>query len=104
MSAPIMVNEQFKPLEETKSIDAKNRVTFSPSLIKAYRKKKVSGFAVFLGKKGDILLRPMSLVPSQKLWAKRAREDRVAIKKGLEEIKAGKGTVITDLDTFFKSL
>ncbi len=97
----ITVKERFKPMQGTKSLDAKNRLTLSGNLASIYSKHNVSGFSVFVGVDGDILLRPMSTVPAKNLWTKKAIK---AVKKGAAEIKAGKSRHVKDLDSFLEQL
>ena len=100
-TSAITVKERFKPLEGTRSLDTKNRLTLSRKVVRLFNKKHVNGFSVYMGREGDILLRPMSYVPSKDLWSKKVR---AAVKKGSAELKAGKYRHVKDLDSFFKEL
>lgn len=97
----ITIKERFKHLDETKALDTKNRITLSHKVVTVFHKKHVNAFALYVGQDGDILLRPISYVPSKSLWSKKAI---LAVRKGVSEIKVGKMHKTSNLDNFFEQL
>ncbi len=100
-TAGITVRGRFKPLDQNRSLDTKNRLTLSNKLVTIFHKKHVNAFSLYLGQDGDILLRPISYVPSKELWSKKSV---LAVKKGVSDIKSGKLSKTSDLDSFFEQL
>ncbi len=97
----IIIKERFKPLAGTKQLDTKNRLTLSGKVVQLFDKNRVNGFSIYVGREGDILLRPMSYVPTKSPWSKKAL---LAVKKGITEVKAGKTKNVKDLEEFFEQL
>ncbi len=97
----ITIKERFKPLAGTKQLDTKNRLTLSGKVVRLFDKSRVNGFSIYVGREGDILLRPMSYMPTKSPWSKKAL---MAVKRGVAEIKAGKTRQVKDLDEFFEQL
>jgi hypothetical protein len=100
----ITVREEFIPYQ-TKTPDSKGRITLGGKLKKLIGKKVlVESYQVFLGKNGDILLRPMVTIPSSEAWVYRNPEVTGKIRKGLEEARQGKAERVDDLDSFLDNL
>jgi len=102
---PVMtLKEDFTSLD-FKPLDSKNRITLSGKILKSLVKKmKFDAFQVFLGKNGDILLRPTISIPSSEAWLYKNKKALKSVEKGLEEAREGKGTVVKDLDSFLEKL
>ncbi len=99
----ITVKEEFIPYQ-TKTPDSKGRITLGGKLKKLIGKKvRVESYQVFVGKNGDILLRPMVSIPSSEAWVYQT-EAAGKIRKGLEEAREGKTERVEDLDTFLRDL
>lgn len=62
------------------------------------------GFQVFLGKNWDILLRPAVSSPANEAWVYKNPKVIGALRKGLEDAKAGRIIHIDNLEEFFKNL
>ena len=93
-------NQQFIPVD-VKSIDAKNRITLGEKVIKQISGQgRVTQFQVFLGQEGDILLRPLTAIPSREAWIYEKPELIGKIRKGLQEAKEGKTEIIEDSGQF----
>jgi len=91
------VNKSFIPID-IKSIDTKNRITIGEKIIKRISgQNKVSQFQVFIGQDGDILLRPLTAIPSREAWIYEKPELIGQIRNGLHEAKNGKIEKIEDL-------
>ena len=92
------VNKSFIPID-IKSIDTKNRITIGEKIIKRISgQNKVSQFQVFIGQDGDILLRPLTAIPSREAWIYEKPELIGQIRNGLQEAKNGKIEKIEDLE------
>jgi|ERR1035437_1325077 hypothetical protein len=100
----IEVNEEFMPYG-TKQLDSKDRITLGGKLKKILGDKMaVEGFQVFVGKDGDILLRPSVSIPAREAWVFKNPEVIGAIRQGIEDAKAGRLIRVDDLKDFLKKL
>ena len=99
----ITVHEDFMQVD-TKEADSKNRIGLGK--VKKYLspKTRIDSFKVFVGKEGDVLLRPSASIPSRELWLYQDASAYSKVKKGLLESKEGKTEKITDLAKFLKGL
>ncbi len=98
------VKEDFTPLD-LKPVDSKNRITLSGKILKTLvERMEFDAFQIFLGKNGDILLRPVISVPSNEAWLYQNKKALASVQKGLKEAHEGKGTVVKDLDSFLEKL
>ncbi|MFZ7133510.1 MAG: hypothetical protein ACOWWR_14260 [Eubacteriales bacterium] len=62
------VHHGFIPFD-IKSIDTKNRIIIGEKIIRRISgQNKVNQFQVFIGQDGDILLRPLTAIPSREVW------------------------------------
>jgi hypothetical protein len=96
--------EMFMPVD-TRSLDSKHRITLGGKLQKLIAgKMKFDSYQVFLGKKGDILLRPSVSVPSTEAWVYRNPEAIGRIRQGLKEAAEGKAEKVDDLESFLDNL
>ena len=92
------VKQGFIPVA-IKSIDAKNRITIGEKIIKRISgQNKVNQFQVFIGQDGDLLLRPLTAIPSREAWIYEKPELIGQIRNGLQEAKNGKIEKIEDLE------
>lgn len=92
------IHQSFIPID-IKSIDTKNRITMGEKIIKRISgQNKVSQFEVFIGQEGDILLRPLTTIPSREAWIYEKPGLIGQIRQGLQEAKEGKTEKIENLE------
>jgi len=90
--------QEFIPFD-VKFIDSKNRITIGEKIIKKISgQNKVNQFQIFIGQDGDILLRPLTAIPSREAWIYEKPELIGQIRKGLQEVKDGKVEKIENLE------
>ena len=95
-------NQEFMPID-IRSMDSKNRITLGEKIIrKISGQTRVNQFQVFIGQDGDILLRPLTSIPSREAWIYEKPELIGQIRKGLQEAKEGKTETIESLDEFLE--
>lgn len=100
----IKIDERFVSVG-IKTVDSKNRINLGGKILKIIDSKgKAEAYRVFIGKEGDILLRPVVAVPAREAWIYEHPEILRKIRKGLDEAGNGKGKKVSDLDRFFKEL
>jgi hypothetical protein len=100
----IEVKEEFMPYG-TKALDSKDRITLGGRLKEIIGiKMSVEGFMVYVGKNGDILLRPSVSVPSSEAWIYENPGVIGSVRKGLQEAGEGKLTRVNDIASFLKKL
>ena len=98
------IKEKFIPVD-TRTLDSKHRITLGGRLYKLMMSKmKIDSYRVFVGKEGDILLRPAVSIPSSEAWVYRNPEVIGKIRKGLEEAREGKTEKVNDLKEFLDNL
>jgi hypothetical protein len=100
----ININEEFMPYH-TKPLDSKYRITLGNRLARLIGKRiNVEAFKIFVGKNGDILLRPTVSIPSNEAWVYRNLKVIARVRAGLEEAREGKTERVDDLDSFLENL
>jgi len=100
----IDIHEEFIPYH-TKLLDSKHRITLGGKLTKALGKRmNVDAYMIFIGRKGDILLRPTVSISSNEAWVYRNPKVIGSVRKGLEEAREGKTERVDDLDSFLENL
>ncbi|MFH1867893.1 MAG: hypothetical protein ABH843_02875 [Candidatus Omnitrophota bacterium] len=101
----ININEKFLPIE-TKSIDFKNRINLGTKIIKLISRifNRADAYQVFIGKEGDILLRPVVSIPSREAWVYKNPKVIKQIRQGLDEAAKGELEKIDNIDEFLKDL
>ena len=98
------VKEMFM-LVDTRSLDSKHRITVGGRLQKLIAgKMKIDSYQVFIGKDGDILLRPAVSVPSSEAWVYRNPAVIGKIRQGLKEAAEDKTEKVDDLEKFLSDL
>ena len=98
------VKEMFM-LVDTRPLDSKHRITVGGKLQKLIAgKMNIDSYQVFIGKEGDILLRPAVSIPSNEAWAYRNPEVIDRIRQGLKDAAEGKVEKVDDLENFLKDL
>ena len=86
----INVHEEFIQYH-AKYLDSKHRITLGDKLTKALGKRRnVDAYMMFIGREGDILLRPTVSIPSNEAWIYRNPKVVGNVRKGLEEAGGGK--------------
>jgi hypothetical protein len=91
--------QEFIPFD-VKFIDSKNRITIGEKIIKKISSQnRISQFQVLIGQDGDILLRPLTAIPSREAWIYEKPELIDQIRKGLQDAKEGKTEKIENLET-----
>ncbi|MBU4312261.1 MAG: hypothetical protein KJ706_06060 [Candidatus Omnitrophica bacterium] len=100
----IKVDEKFVSVG-IKTVDSKNRINLGEKILKVIDSKgKADAYKIFIGKEGDILLRPVVTIPANEAWIYEHPEVLKKIRKGLDEAGKGKTKKVSDLDKFFKEL
>ena len=90
-------NQKFIPFD-IRLIDSKNRITIGQKILKKVSgQNKVNQFQVFIGQDGDILLRPLTAIPSREAWIYEKPEVIKQIRQGLQEAKDGNVEKIENL-------
>lgn len=98
------VKEMFM-LVDTRPLDSKHRITVGGRLQKLMAgKMKIDSYQVFIGKEGDILLRPAVSVPSSEAWVYHNSAVIGKIRQGLKEAAEGKTEKVDDLEKFLSDL
>ncbi|RKY30791.1 MAG: hypothetical protein DRP74_06240 [Candidatus Omnitrophota bacterium] len=96
-----IISEKFKEVD-VKTVDSKNRISLGEKVLRLFT--KVDAFKVFVGKEGDILLRPMVNIPSREAWIYQNPKVLNQIRQGLAEAQQGKTEKAEDLDDFLEGL
>lgn len=100
----VEVKEKFMPVD-TRPLDSKHRITLGGRLQRFMMSKmKIDSYQVFVGKNGDILLRPAVSIPSSEAWVYRNPEVIGKIRRGLSEAAEGKTEKADDLEIFLDNL
>jgi hypothetical protein len=100
----VEVKEKFMSVD-TRPLDSKHRITLGGRLQRLMMSKmKIDSYQVFVGKSGDILLRPAVSIPSSEAWLYRNPEVIGKIRKGLSEANEGKVEKVDDLEEFLGNL
>jgi len=100
----VEIRETFMSVD-TRPLDSKHRITLSGRLQKLMMSKmKIDSYQVFVGKEGDILLRPAVSVPSSEAWVYRNSEVICKVRQGLKEAEEGKAEKVNDLESFLNDL
>ena len=98
------IREVFIPVD-TRPLDSKHRITLGGRLQKLLiSKMKIDSYQVFVGKEGDILLRPAVSIPSSEAWVYRNPEVIGKIRQGLKEAAEDNTEKVDDLDKFLRDL
>ena len=98
------IREMFM-LVDTRPLDSKHRITVGGKLQKLIAgKMNIDSYQVFIGKEGDILLRPAVSVPSSEAWVYRNPKAIGRIRQGLKEAAEGTMEKVDDLEGFLRDL
>jgi hypothetical protein len=98
------IHEEFISYQ-TKPLDSKYRITLGNRLTGLLgRRMKTEAYQIFVGKSGDILLRPSVSVPSNEAWVYQNPEVIGKLRKGLQEAEEGKTERVDDLESFLEKL
>ena len=98
------IHEEFIPYH-TKVLDSKNRITLGGRLKKLMGKRmSVEAYRIFVGKNGDILLRPTVSILSSEAWVYNNPEVIGRVRKGFKEAREGKTERVDDLESFLDRL
>ena len=100
----IKVEEKFVSVG-IKTVDSKNRIGLGGKILKVSDSKgRADAYRIFIGKEGDILLRPVVAIPANEAWIHEDPKILKKIRKGLDEAGKGNAKKVNDLDKFFKEL
>ena len=100
----VEIKEKFMSID-TRPLDSKHRITLGGRLQRLMMSKmKIDSYQVFVGKSGDILLRPAVSIPSSEAWVYRNPEVIGKIRKGLLEAGASKVEKVDELEGFLDNL
>ena len=83
---------------DTRPLDSRNRITLGGRLQRLMMSKmKIDSYQVFVGKDGDILLRPAVTIPSNEVWVYQNPKVIDRIRKGFNEAASGQAEKIEKL-------
>jgi hypothetical protein len=100
----VEIREKFMSVD-TRSLDSKHRITLGGRLQRLMMSKmRIDSYKVFVGKCGDILLRPAVSIPSSEAWVYNNPEVIGKVRKGLQEAGEGKAEKVNDLEGFLNDL
>ena len=101
----VSISEQFMPVE-TKSLDPKYRINLGSKIISLISRffNKADAYQIYIGKEGDILLRPVVNIPSREAWIYKNSKVMKQIRQGLDEAGKGKLEKTDNIDKFLKKL
>jgi len=100
----LQVKEEFMPVD-TRPLDSKHRITLGGRLYRLLMSKmKIDSYQVYVGKGGDILLRPAVSIPSSEAWVYQNPEVIGRIRKGVKESVEGKTEKVNNLEKFLSDL
>ena len=98
------IHEEFIPYQ-TKPLDSKYRITLGNKLTMLIGKRmNAEAYQIFVGRNGDILLRPSVSIPSNEAWVYQNPEVIGKLRKGLQEAREGKTERVEDLESFLEKL
>ena len=97
----IKVQENFTSIC-IKTVDVKNRINLGEKVLKTGSSTDV--YEIFVGKDGDILLRPVVTIPAKEAWIYENPKVIGKIRKGLAEAKQGKVKKVKSLASFLKKV
>lgn len=104
MKETVDIHEEFIPYQ-IKPLDSKYRITLGGRLARLLGKRmNVEAYQIFIGRNGDILLRPSIAIPSSEAWVYQNPEVIGRLRKGLQEAREGKTERIKDLESFLDRL
>lgn len=100
----VEVKEKFISVD-TRPLDSKHRITLGGRLQRLMMSKmKIDSYQVFVGKSGDILLKPAVSIPSSEAWVYNNPKVIGKVRKGLREAGEGKVEKVSDLEGFLNNL
>ena len=100
----IDIHEEFMQYQ-TKSLDSKNRITIGGGITRLIGTQiNAEAYQIFVGRNGDILLRPAVSVPSNEAWVYQNPEVIGKVRKGLQEAREGSTERVNDLGSFLEKL
>src|SRR4051812_42019033 len=85
MKNDFVLREPVEPYGEVR-VDAKNRITLRPNK----GSLKVSSYKVYRNSLGQYILDPQVTVPAHEAWLFQNEKAKAAVKKGLQDARAGK--------------
>ena len=98
------IHEEFIPYQ-TKLLDSKYRITLGGRLSKLIgRRMNAEAYQIFVGRNGDILLRPSVSIPSNEAWVYQNPQVIGKVRKGLQEAREDKTERVDDLESFLEKL
>lgn len=100
----VEIKEKFISVD-TRPLDSKHRITLGGRLQRLMMSRmKIDSYQVFVGKSGDILLRPSVTIPSSEAWVYNNSEVIGKVRKGLLDAAEGKVDKVSDLEDFLNEL
>jgi len=98
------VREEFVPYG-IKQLDSKDRISLGGKLKKIINgKMDIDGFQIFVGRGGDILLRPAVSIPGNEAWIYRKPGVIDALREGLKQAGEGKTKRVDNLEDYLKKI
>lgn len=97
------VKEKFRSVG-VGSLDSKRRITLKDKVMKEppLNHMEIDALEILLGDEGDILLRPMTNIPSKELWIYQNPMVLKRIQKGLQDAREGKIKKVKNLKKFLE--
>ena len=100
----VNIHEEFIPYQ-TKPLDSKYRITLGGRLTRLLGKRmNAEAYQIYVGRNGDILLRPSVSIPSNEAWVYQNSGVIGKGRKGLQEAREDKTERVDDLESFLEKL
>ncbi len=100
----VNIHEEFIPYQ-TKPLDSKYRITLGGRLTRLLGKRmNAEAYQIYVGRNGDILLRPSVSIPSNEAWVYQNPGVIGKVRKGLQEAREDKTERVDDLESFLEKL
>ena len=98
------IHEKFISVD-VKTLDSKKRISLGEKTLKMLADKfPTKSFKVYVGEDGDILLRPVVIIPSKEAWIYENPSVLEEIRKGLSEANQEKLKKVKNLEDFLEKL
>ena len=98
------IQERFISVD-VKTLDAKKRINLGEKTIGMLSEKfKAETFKVYVGEDGDILLRPVVIIPEKEAWIYENPAVLKEIRTGLSEAGQNKKKRVENLDKYLEEL
>ncbi|MFH1397370.1 MAG: hypothetical protein ABIH27_02315 [Candidatus Omnitrophota bacterium] len=90
---------------DTRPLDSKHRITLNGKWQRTIMSKmKIDSYQIFVGERGDILLRPAVSISSNEAWVYQNPKVIGKVRQGLQEAGEGKIEKVDNLEDFLDNL